>query len=671
MTRPSARRLATALALLVLAAGAAGLRLLAAPGADLDAAAREMLGRAPRLDAYWYTRAAVDRARGQPSADVPAAFDRPLYTWYCRTVFALTGTGERALAAPSIAAGAATAAAVVLLGRACGLGAASWLAGLFAATSWISLLHDREPLVYSTVNLAFLLAVLAWARGLHRAAWFVPAWLAVTAAALAGKETVLLGAPALLAGHVLAHARTRRARAAAAAAAAAAGAAAAGLAWLLAPDLARAGAHKLAARFTLPDLPFPSGWVAALGDLPSTLAVIGRVPALAALAAVGVIAVALAGEGERSDRAHLLRRVLVLWLATGCTALAALSYRPTRYALGLFPPAFVLAAYGARVLWEERLSPLRLRGAARAAVLAVIWWLGLAGLLAWAGSALHAPRWETPVRLAVAAALATFVALTQSAALERSPCLPASSRWAAALVAFVLVTDARGFLAHLRPVTRDDLAARRTFAACVGPGARVQGYAAHYLAVSPAYRVAFDFSLRPAALAAAPATHLATLWVPELSLVERQMQAAGTPLHAVVDVVIGRERYRVYRLPAADRLGYALTPFERAQLAGEREDVAGAARLFSDLVAAGADDPAVLAYAGSAIARVDAGAGFPLLARAGALAPRNGVIAHLAAGAAAEAGSPDLAASLLARAAALLPHELLAGLGVRPQRRGP
>jgi hypothetical protein len=322
------------------------------------------------------------------------------------------------------------------------------------------------------------------------------------------------------------------------------------------------------------------------------------------------------------------------------------------------------------VLWVERASPVRLRRVPRAVVLAVVWWLGIASLLAWIGGTLPPVRWETPVRLGVAAALAVFAALTQSASLDRSPHLPVARRWAAALVAFVLVTDVRGFLAHFRPVIRDDLAARRTFAACVGLGARVQGYAAHYLALAPAYRVAFDFTLRPDALAAdtAAATHLATLWVPELALVERQMQGAGTPLHRVVDVVIARERYRVYRLPGAERLGYSLTPFERARIAEERGDNAGAALLFSELVASGAGDPAVLAHAGAAIARVDANAGFALLARAGADAPRNGVIVTLAAAAARAAGAPDLAASLLARAAALLPHELTAGFGARPQR---
>ena len=96
MTRSSARRLATAVGLVALAAAAAGLRLLAAPGADLDATAREMLGRAPRLDAYWYPRAALDRTRGNPQEDVPTTFDRPLYTWYCRAVFAAAGASKKA-----------------------------------------------------------------------------------------------------------------------------------------------------------------------------------------------------------------------------------------------------------------------------------------------------------------------------------------------------------------------------------------------------------------------------------------------------------------------------------------------------------------------------------------------------------------------------------------------
>lgn len=675
------RRLRTALALAALAMTAAAVRMAAAPGADLDTAAREMLGRAPRLDGYWYTRKAVDRARGIDPGAVPVTFDRPLYTLYCRAVFALTGTGEGAIAAPSIAAAALASAALVLVGRACGLGGAAWLAGAFAATNWIAVLHDREPLVYATVNLAFLLVFLVWARGLRRPRWFAVAWLGVAAVAVGGKETVLLAVPALVVGHLLHGRRSPAARAAAAAGALAALVAATALAWLVAPTLVASFAHKVAARFALPDVPFPAGWVVALGDLPATIAVVGRIPAIAVLAAVGIVAIVLEGKRDEPDPGQLLRRVLALWLVVGCVVVAGFSYRPTRYVLGLFAPAFLLAAHGVRVLWTGAAAGARLRPWSRTLALGAMWWLAYASLYAWLADALPvavrnampALMWSPPVRLGIAAALAAFTALQQGAALAASGRVPQSRRWAAALAAFVLVTDARGFLAHCRPVTRWDVAARRSFESCVGPGARVQGYAAHYLAFAPAYRVHFDFAVRPAALKenVGGGTHLATLWIPELAYVERQMAAAGAPLHRVADVVVGSERYRVYRLSGAEARGYLLTPFERARLLEENGEVEAAAALYRELAADDAADPTVLAYAGAGLARVAAGDGWALLARASAQAPRNGVILSLAAESAARAGAGDLSGSLLARAGPLLPHELVVGFGARPQRTVP
>jgi len=60
-----------------------------------------------------------------------------------------------------------------------------------------------------------------------------------------------------------------------------------------------------------------------------------------------------------------------------------------------------------------------------------------------------------------------------------------------------------------------------------------------------------------------------------------------------------------------------------------------------------------------------------LLRRATAAAPRNGIILLAFADAAADAGAPEVAAPLRARAAALLPHEIVVGFGPRPQRASP
>ena len=555
----------------------------------------------------------------------------------------------------------------MLVGGACGLGGAAWLAGAFAATNWIAVLHDREPLVYSTVNLAFLLVFLAWARGLRRPRWFAVAWIGVAAVAVGGKETVLLAVPALVVGHLLHGRRSPAARAAAAAAALAALVAATALAWLVAPTLVASFAHKVAARFALPDVPFPAGWVVALGDLPATLAVVGRIPAIAVLAAVGIVAIVLEGKRDEPDPGQLLRRVLALWLVVGCVVVAGFSYRPTRYVLGLFAPAFLLAAHGVRVLWTGAAAGARLRPWPRTLALGAVWWLAYASLYAWLADALPvalrdampALMWSPPVRLGVAAALAAFTALQQGAALAASGRVPQSRRWAVALAAFVLVTDARGFLAHCRPVTRWDVAARRSFEACVGPGARVQGYAAHYLAFAPAYRVLFDFAVRPAALKenVGGGTHLATLWIPELAYVERQMAAAGAPLHRVADVVVGSERYRVYRLSDAEARGYRADAVRAgAPARGERRHRGGRRTSIASVAADDDADATVLAYAGAGIARVAAGDG------SGAARPvrrrRHRATASsccLPPSAAARAGWRDLSGSLLARAARSCP----------------
>jgi hypothetical protein len=667
------------LAPVAVAAMALAIRLAAAPGADLDATLQEILGRAPRLDAYWYTRAAVDAARGEPAPGVSRTFDRPLYTLACRATYAVAGATERTLPLPAILAGALGAGVLVVIGWEGGLGGAAVLAGVFAATNWLAVAHDREPLVYSTVNLAFLLSLLAWVRGLRSPRWLAVGWAGIGATAVWGKETVLLAVPALLLGHLMLAGGTRRSRLRAAAVLAGASALAAAAAWLAAPGACGELVQKVAARAAFSDIRFPGGWVLALGDLPKTLAVLGRIPAIAALAAIGIAAVLLEGRNETGDSGHAFRRVLVVWLVLGCAIVAGFSYRPTRYVLGLFAPAFLLAAHAVRVLWGGVPSPVRAGPAARVALLGVTWWVGLAALYSWLAALLPDPvrhvlpavLWAPAFRLGVSAAAATAIALGQAASLGERGRFGPSRRYAAALAAFVLLTDARAFRAHLFPARFDDVAARRSFEAAVGPGARVMGYAAHFLAFDARYRVAQEFRVDPASLLANPtgSTHLATLWVPELDYVERLMAAAGAPLHRITDVVIGRERYRVYRLAGAEARGYAPTAFERARLREDAGDVAGADEAYRRVVAAGASDPLVLAAAGAALTALAPDEGRALLVRARDAAPRNGLVWLLDADAAAAAGRTAEALSLRARAAALLPHELVIGFGPQPLSR--
>lgn len=669
-------RTLTALAAVGLAVAALVLRLAAAPGADLDPTLQELLGRAPRLDAYWYTRAAVDEARGTSPAGVTDVFDRPLYTLACRACFAITGVSERTLPLPAMIAAALGVAALVLAGTSGGLGGAAILAGAFAVTNWLAVVHDREPLIYSTVNLVFLLSLLAWVRGLRERRWLVVAWAGFAATFLWGKETVVLALPALLAGHLMARG-DRRARLRTAGALLLSLAVAAVAIWLLAPSLARDLATKIATRVSFTEIPFPGGWVTALGDLPSTLAVIDRIPAVAVLTALGIAAVLLEGRADPPDDAQLFRRFLVLWLVVGCAGAAGFAYHPTRYVLGLFPPAFLLSAHAAGVLWGTTASPVRAGHPARVAILGLVWWIGLSALYSWllallpatARIALPAALTLPAVRLGVAAAAATALALRQADTLGEAGRLRPARRYALALVAFVFLTDARALSAHLRPVHYDDVAARRSFEAVVGPGAVVRGYAAHYLAFSERYRVVTDFRIDPASIVENPngATHLATLWVPELDYVERLLAAGEAPLHRVADVEIGRERYRVYRLNDAGRRGYSPTPFERARTCEESGDAAGARAIYREILRGGATDPLVLAWAGAALAESAPGEALGLLRRAREEAPRNGLIVLRAADAAAAAGRSLEAVSLRARAAGLLPHELVLGFGLQPR----
>src|SRR5204862_7022594 len=75
-------------------------RLAAGPGTDVPPFLRDFMGRATRLDAYWYTRSAVEATRGDTRTRMPAKFDRPVYTALCRAVFAVGGVSPRGLALP-------------------------------------------------------------------------------------------------------------------------------------------------------------------------------------------------------------------------------------------------------------------------------------------------------------------------------------------------------------------------------------------------------------------------------------------------------------------------------------------------------------------------------------------------------------------------------------------
>jgi hypothetical protein len=655
--------------------GAFLLRFLAAPGSDLDPAAQRLLGRSPRLDAYWYTRTAIDLARGDLPAPMPRQFDRPVYTAYCHAVYALVGTSDNALPVPAMLAGAATVGLIFLVGLKGGFSpTVAGLAALFAATDWIAVLHDREPLIYSTVNVGLLLAVLLWLLGLARPTLFAAGWatLAVTVAGL--KETALLALPGFVAGQIVAAGSPRRRRVVVLVGSAAA-AAAALAAWVLAPDAARAFLHKLSARSVLPSLSFPRGWIAAFADLPQSLAVVGRFPAVGVLAFVGLVAVLLEGKTETLTRDAVFRRFLAAWLLGGALIVAGFAYRPTRYLLCLFPPAFLLAAHGAAVLAGRVSAPVRRGHRWTTVILFLAWWLGLAALwsfvqpllpqavLGWLPAALA----TAPGRFAGAAFAAALIAAYQGPTLSARARVRPAARYAVALVVFVFLTDGRNLYAQLSAPTYNDQAAQQSFAAIVGPGARVQGYAAYYLAVARGRRPVFDFSLRPQDLAANPSrsTHIVTLWIPELDYVERLMAERHAPLAVVADLVIEHERYRVYRRFDAAASGYRLTPFERAREL-ESDDTTGAAAAYREIVAGGHADPAVLAYAGAAIARVAPVEGRRLLEKAVVLAPGYAIaylkLADLLDG----EGDRWQANAWRTEGAALLPHELILGFGPPP-----
>ncbi|MFH1176506.1 MAG: hypothetical protein V1750_03790 [Acidobacteriota bacterium] len=670
-------RLLAAGAFVALTLAALGVRLAASPGADLSPPVKRLLGRAPRLDAYWYTRKAVVGTRGAPDERTPATFDRPAYTALCRAVFTATGATERTVALPAIAAAALTVGLLFLAGLRGGLppGAAA-LGGLFAATNWIAVVHDREPLIYSTVNLAILLAVLAWAAGLRRPAFFAVGWALLALAVLTLKETALLVAPGLAAAQLAAAPTPRSRRRIALVSFVAAGAAALAI-WGLAREVALAMLSKLETRTILPDLSFPGGWVATLGDLPQTLAVLGQIPAIALLALVGTAAIALEGRQPAGDGAAVFRRLLVFWLVAGCLIVAGFAYRPTRYVLCLFPPALLLAAHGGVVLGGWMRSPVACSRTRALAVLFASWWLALAALYAWLLPI--APEWlrvafppfafATPFRLGVAAFGAALLAAFQASSFTERGCFPPARRYALALIFFVFLTDARNLQATLAHPTFNDRAARGTFAAIVGPGARVQGYGAAYVALAPGREVSFDFRVSASELLAneSRSSHLVTLWVPELAYVEGLLAAAGAPLHEVADVVISHERYRIFRRHNAVARGYMLTAFEAARDAEQAGSAAAAARTFRELLTSQpAADPVILAYAGHAISRVDPAEGEEILARALRAAPQSPFPYLKLAELAAEQGQPERAASFRAAAATLLPHEIIAGLGRQP-----
>jgi hypothetical protein len=600
-------------------------RLAAGPGTDVPPFLRDYLGRAPRLDAFWYTRPAVEAVRGAAPTQIPAKFNRPLYTALCRAVYAVAGTSPRALALPSIAAGALGAGLVFLLAARGGFrpGAAA-LAGVFAATCWQVWAHDREPLVYSTVNAAALAALLVWAEGLRAPPFFLAGWALLFAAAGAGKETVLLAAPGLAIAQWSA-ARSARARWLTLVALAAGGIAVVLLARWLAPAFFYDVAAKLESRTAIADLRVPGGFAAALAGIGESTGLATFMPGIGALVAVGAAATLLEGRPEPADRALAFRRMLVPWLFAGSLLVVFFAYRPTRYVLVLFPAACLLAAHGAAVLAGRAAAPVRRGPLASAAIVFGASWLVAWGVLTFFDGPLGrlGPGLFVPAKLGIAGVIAAGTAA------GRGPALAAAGRWkpvpwlGALLVLFALATDGVMLYRVVRAETHVDLAARRSFEAMVGRGARVEGYGAHYLAFDPDYTPIIFFEARPTSLLTnrPRATHLATFWFPELSYIERIMEAEGRPLAVVGDVSLCNGRFRIYRLPDAEEHGYAPTPFERAralEAAGRIEEAAG---IYRDIARAPAADPVVLGYAGAAIGEVAPEEGERLLRRACAGAP--------------------------------------------------
>ena len=132
------------------------------------------------------------------------------------------------------------------------------------------------------------------------------------------------------------------------------------------------------------------------------------------------------------------------------------------------------------------------------------------------------------------------------------------------------------------------------------------------------------------------------------------------------DVVVGRERYRIYRRHDATALGYTLSPFEHARQAFVEGRSGAAAEQFRQLLAAGAKDPLVVSYAGLAIAEVDPGQGQAIVQGVVERDPKRAIpYLHLAE-MVAHAGDWQRALALRRAAARLLPHELVVGVGAQP-----
>lgn len=629
---PRARRGVAAALFAAIFAVALALRLASGPGADVPTFFRDVMGRAPRLDAYWYTRAAVERTRGDPRGEQVAAakFDRPLYTALCRAVFAVSGISPRDLALPSILSGALGAALVFALGRAGGLRpGAAVLAGLFAATSWPLLLHDREPLVYSMANAAALGAILVWTVGIGRPALQALAWVLLIAVAGGTKETVLLAAPGLAIAQ-WSLAPNPRARRITALVLVLGGLAIAAASFLFARRFAEELTWKVATRTAVFDLPFPGGFTAALAEIGKVLGLVSKTPGLGALVFVGAAATLLEGAPGPEDRPLAFRRMLVAWLGAGALVAILFSYRPARYLLVLLPPAFLLAAHGAAVLAGLAASPVRRGPRACALIVFAALWLFIAEAILTVSytfyasfSTLPAALRSTPARLGVAALAAAWIAAGVGPAAAHARRLGRARILAAFLVLFAFAADLFVLSKTVREERHVDLAARHAFEQMVGRGARVKGYAAHYLAFDSRYTPIIDFEQRPQSFQAnhRRMTHTATFWVPELRYVEKLMEAEGTPLAVVADLWFCEGRYRVYRLPDAEAHGYVLTPFERARAAEAAGRLAEAVALYRALAAAPGTDPIVLAYAGAAIGRVAPDEGERLVRAALALAP--------------------------------------------------
>jgi hypothetical protein len=634
---------------------AIGTRLWQPAGLDLPVAAESTLGRAPRVDAYWYVRPSIDIVRGiETDPPAPGFANRPLYRWWCAPFYWAAGTGVEALRLPSIVAAALACVLVVLLGRAAGLSLA-WaaVAGALGAVGWLLTIHDREPLVYATLNAAMCAAALAWTRGLprngeatvragdggggaparggtSRQLWLTAGWCMAIAAAALLKETAAILLPAFAFAHAesLVGGERRRLHLVVFGAVAAL----VGLVLVLFPEQWADVGDKLLKRSHLGALDTPGEWIDAFAELALRHPLSTASPVAWAAGFLGLAMVVLGGRPRDGDRAARVRRMLAVWCGLGAVAASLMHYRPARYTLLLVPPALVLAAYALAVLRGSIRCRVQVpRGRAPVYVGLLCLMLATAALLAlerltgaW-GPVL--PSWlpQRALRLGVAAALATLGGVTLARWLLRRGTWPAWPRLALVLVAVTVGMElyAQKSMASLRLDT--DLRGRRSFEEVVGPGARVGGYGAHWFCLSeertPAFRMRFSESRileNPGGL-----THWVTFWVPELAYTERLAALAGRPLELVCDLPLTNEMWRVYRLAGAEESGYQLTPFERARRLEDRGRKEEARAAYLALVGEAVGRPGLQVPLAEALGRLDPAGGLRLLQKAVSGARQN------------------------------------------------